>query len=875
MQKVRVPINSFQYGEVSDSLSMRVDTPIYASSASTIQNMVVMAEGSLIKRKGLKFHVNHGITYSSTYEEQSRLIPFLFDENEQYLVSIQHQAVKVYRVNTNGTVVNTNLNITAGIDGVNVPFDREYLQEYTTAQIGNVLYISHPLFAPRILTRTGLTAFEISTFIFDQRADNKKTYQPYARFQPQHTKLDPDDVSGSSVVLITHNNTEVADINGIRTSSTFTTGNMTLNGALISSGTATFSDARQITLKSTGNLSGMVVTATGTDQDGTSISESLTGPNNSTVTYTKFFKTIATIVPQTSSSSVAIEIGVTDRQCVSYFDITGSINAGYYGSSTHVGTTIRYAGNEILITNVARSDSALGTILDSLQTRLDILNPFRTNNGSAIVEVSQPVHGFAGGESLTVADATAVGGIAASNLNGARTVTSVIDENTFTFTAAANSNSSADGGGFVKITSHAPTLNFDEQSFSAKRGYPAAVAIHQNRLVFGGTLSEPDALWFSQIGRFYNYDIGEALDNEAISVTAATGAVNNIRYLVSNRDLQIFTSGSEFYVPTFENKAITPTNLQIKKQTPFGTSFVTPVEIDGATLFVQANGKAVREYIYTDSEQAYSASPVSSIASHMINSPKYMAVAHSGFGQPDSYAAMTNSDGTMALFSSNRTERRASWTKITIEGGKFNSLAAIGDRLFANVYDKFNSLMLCEFTGDVGLDVYQYTTISQNKANVGTPYDAGDVVDVIMTDVLSSFQDYMGEFTVNSDQEVDLTGLVENQRTHAYVGKRFNAKIVTNEIDASMGNGPVTGDVRGIGRIILDLKNTQSIKVNSKNVSIGSKLNPNNSNFTVLNPITGKIEVKTTGFSRSPRVTIEQNEPLPLQVNGLVVELIV
>ena len=46
MQKVRVPINSFQYGEVSDSLSMRVDTPIYSASASTIQNMVVMAEGS-------------------------------------------------------------------------------------------------------------------------------------------------------------------------------------------------------------------------------------------------------------------------------------------------------------------------------------------------------------------------------------------------------------------------------------------------------------------------------------------------------------------------------------------------------------------------------------------------------------------------------------------------------------------------------------------------------------------------------------------------------------------------------------------------------------------------------------------------------------
>ena len=98
MQKVRVPINSFQYGEVSDSLSMRVDTPIYSASASTIQNMVVMAEGSLIKRKGLENHINHGITYSATYPEQSVLVPFVYDDNEQYLVSIQHQALKVYQI---------------------------------------------------------------------------------------------------------------------------------------------------------------------------------------------------------------------------------------------------------------------------------------------------------------------------------------------------------------------------------------------------------------------------------------------------------------------------------------------------------------------------------------------------------------------------------------------------------------------------------------------------------------------------------------------------------------------------------------------------------------------------------------------------------
>ena len=61
-----------------------------------------------------------------------------------------------------------------------------------------------------------------------------------------------------------------------------------------------------------------------------------------------------------------------------------------------------------------------------------------------------------------------------------------------------------------------------------------------------------------------------------------------------------------------------------------------PHSIDGATIFAQHDGKIIREYIYTDSEDAYTSSAVSTLASHLIDDPKCMAVAHSGFGLPDS-----------------------------------------------------------------------------------------------------------------------------------------------------------------------------------------------------------------------------------------------
>lgn len=893
MQKVRVPINSFQYGEVSDSLSMRVDTPIYSASASTIQNMVVMAEGSLIKRKGLENHISHGITYDATYPEQSVLVPFVYDDNEQYLVSIQHQALKVYQIASNdGSVISINVNITAGTDGVAVPFDREFLKEYTTAQLGDVLYICHPLFAPRLLTRTSLTTFEISTFAFDTRADGKQTYQPYNKFQSGFSvKLDSSHTSspnGEERNINVYDTLGTVDDNGITTTQQIPAGYLSINGALTSSGTATFTNAREISFKSGQDISSLNFVITGTNQDGEAQVEQLDGPDSTTVNSTAFFKTVTQILASASSTN-SVEVGVTNKQAVSYFDITGSRTGGntvgYHASSTHVGTIIRYAGNEVRVAKVNSTAQIKGVILDSLTTRLEVLNPLRANSGSNIVEVTQPSHGFTVGETITLSEAASVGNISTSNLNGARTILAIIDDNTYSFTAGGAANLSEDGGGFVKITSNAATTDFDEQSFSAEHGFPAAVAIHQNRLVFGGTLDQPDTLFFSKIGNFFNFDVGEALDNEAIVATAATGTVNSIRHLVSNRDLQIFTNSSEFYVPTFENKAITPTNLQIKKQTPYGSSFTQPVEIDGATVFVQSNGRIVREYIYTDSEQAYSASPVSSIASHMIDNPKYSTVAHSGFNQPDSYAAFTNDDGTLALFSSNRTERRASWTKLTVEGGRFSSLASIGDRMFANVYDAFNKLHLCEFTRDVGLDNYVFTPIISGVVSVSGVYVQGNVIDVIIVNNLEEFQQYIGTFTVAANATVDISEYVADITVNgstanspylkAYAGKKFNSKIITNEIDASMGNGPVTGEIRGIGKVVLDLKNADSLVVNTKSVSIGSKLMPDNTNFTTLNSITGKTEVKMTGFTRSPRITIEQEAPLPLQVNGLVVELIV
>lgn len=860
MQKVRVAQNSFQFGEVSDSLVMRTDTAVYPASAQRVENMVVTAEGSLKKRYGLKHIYDYGL--SDPTKEQSNLFPFIFDQNEEYIISIENAKVRCFRLLTDGTV-SLVATITADTSAAALPFDDDYLKEYTVAQRGDVMWICHPLFAPRLLTRTSLTTFEVSTYTFDQRLDNTVTFQPYSKFQSQGVTLDPSATTGTGITLITSS---------------------------------------------------------------------------------------------------------------AYWDTTGTQTAGNYLDSLHVGVTVRYSGNEITITSVQSSTQATGDVVDELSTRLSVLNPLRTIDGSTTVEVTMLAHGFAGGESITISNASAVGGINTGNLNGTRTVSGIIDENTFTFTAGGSASSAQDGGGYVTVTTHAPRTDWDEQSFSAKRGYPAAVTFHENRLVFGGTIAEPDTLWFSKVGEYFNFDVGEAADADSINLVAATGDVNEIRYLISNRDLQVFTASSELYVPTYLNQAITPTNAQIRKQTPFGTEFVKPVEIDGATIFCELNGKIIREYLYTDAEDAYSSVAISTIASHLINSPKYSAVAHSGFGLPDSYAAFTMTNGEMVLFTSNRAERRAAWTRVTT-AGTFASVCAIEDRLFANVYFD-NELHLCEFDSDTGLDqwsseVYDplsYTnfdttvfftsgsttvtimfaigvsntgalvsnglttdtyitcagfvdnaiisaagmdlsdlsnnhfkpseinvtsgyvaieyTISPaasstlnltqiggsgtilHKGYVITSFDHGDTVDAVFTD----------QSTLRHDTAIVVNGGVyipslgdspPDPSTTVYIGRKFTSKIITNPVDATMGNGPATGLPRAITNVVVDVKSTNSMKINSR-VSIAPAVYPASSSS-----FTGKKEIKLLGYNRDPKVTIEQDDPLPMQINGIIAELIV
>ena len=63
MARLRVPLSSFEFGEVSPSLTSRTDVSVYNASAAKIRNFFIKSEGGVEKRSGTQnWH-----TFTNTY----------------------------------------------------------------------------------------------------------------------------------------------------------------------------------------------------------------------------------------------------------------------------------------------------------------------------------------------------------------------------------------------------------------------------------------------------------------------------------------------------------------------------------------------------------------------------------------------------------------------------------------------------------------------------------------------------------------------------------------------------------------------------------------------------------------------------------------
>jgi hypothetical protein len=114
------------------------------------------------------------------------------------------------------------------------------------------------------------------------------------------------------------------DLDGISASASPGAGAIVIGGALASGGVATMTMAQIVTLTSGGNDSGITFTVTGTDANGWTISQTVTGANAGAAVTTLYFKTVTRIV-QSGAVAGTLIVGVAQSNGA----VTNLIPANY------------------------------------------------------------------------------------------------------------------------------------------------------------------------------------------------------------------------------------------------------------------------------------------------------------------------------------------------------------------------------------------------------------------------------------------------------------------------------------------------------------------------------------------------------------------
>jgi hypothetical protein len=217
-------------------------------------------------------------------------------------------------------------------------------------------------------------------------------------------------------------------------------------------------------------------------------------------------------------------------------------------------------------------------------------------------------------------------------------------------------------------------------AFSDTTGHPKCVSFFEQRLVFAGTTNQPQTLFFSRSGDYENFNDnrgGTISDSSAMIYTIASNQVNAITSIKATRTLIVMTTGGEFTVTSGATEdPITPTNLNIRKQSSYGSAGVDALSIGNTTVFLQRAKRKIRELAYNFDTDGYIA-PDLTILSENISESGIVQMDYQQ--EPYSIVWCVRDDGSLVAMTYNRLQDVVAWHKHEFGGtnAKCKSVAVI------------------------------------------------------------------------------------------------------------------------------------------------------------------------------------------------------
>ena len=436
------------------------------------------------------------------------------------------------------------------------------------------------------------------------------------------------------------------------------------------------------------------------------------------------------------------------------------------------------------------------------------------------------------------------------------------------------------------------TDEFSLGAFSETTGFPRACAFYEQRLVFAGTTSQPQALFFSVAGDFENMTESDS-DSSAMNYTIGSNQVNRILYLASARSMVVGTTGGEFVVrASGTDEPITPTNIQIKQQATYGSADVQPVQAGSYTLFVQRAKRKLRELGYVYDTDAYQAVDLTILADHVTENG-LVELAYQQ--EPFSLVWATTGDGRLIGMTYRREEQVVAWHQhklggsfttggVTTNHGVVENIAVIPgelnqDNLYMVVKRTINGATrrYVEILSDIdfGTDIQDAIFVDSSLTYSGSSTSSLSGLDHLEGQTVSILE----EGAAHPDKTVS-SGSIATDRatTKAQVGLSYTSTLKTVRLEAGSASGTAQGKIKKIHSVIVRFFRTvgASVGTSTDNVDPIPFRDSSDPTDTAVPLFTGDKTIEAQpSWDTEGAIVVQQTQALPMTIVGIYPRVVV
>ena len=381
--------------------------------------------------------------------------------------------------------------------------------------------------------------------------------------------------------------------------------------------------------------------------------------------------------------------------------------------------------------------------------------------------------------------------------------------------------------------------------------WPSIGAYHQGRLFLAGTPDEPQRIWASQSGDYGDFRLGTGLDGEGLDITMQRDG--RITWMFSARELLIGAENGEHILNSREG-VITPSDFQFSLQSTNGGARIQPLQVGEKIFYVSLDRRRIYTTAYYNEENAWLSEDIAFAAEHVTEG---LILRMAWAQNPNAILHLVMESGEYVSLTYDKFSQVLGWCRnpnpnlkvFDIAVGSINGKDMLTRVAWVTEAERPHMEQATDKTIYMETNVHFVSNVSTTTVT-GLDHLEGKTVQVLVDGAVSPEKVVSGGSITTSDAGTDFI-----------VGLQISAKIKTLPPDVPQGQ--IKSWKKRWNKLWVLLHLSLYPKINGRRPP---DRNPGTPMGTPEPLVSGHSKMVDLGWDENGQVTIEEDQPVPMNV---------